>query len=72
MSVVWWALGGTLAGATFVAFGIFMFWVLANLGGFGIIAGALIGLALGVWKGMLERRKKQAKPPLKNWDRPFY
>ena len=49
-----------------------MFWVLANLGGFGIIAGALIGLALGVWKGMLERRKKQAKPPLKNWDRPFY
>ncbi len=72
MSVVWWALGGTLAGATFVAFGIFMFWVLANLGGFGIIAGALIGLALGVWKGMLERRKKQAQGTHNTWDRPFY
>ena len=72
MNVVWWALGGALAGATFVAFGIFMFWVMAYLGGFGVIAGAVIGLGLGLWKGMIERRKKQAQPPLKSSDRPFY
>ncbi|MCY4625128.1 MAG: hypothetical protein OXC99_09055 [Chloroflexi bacterium] len=72
MNVVWWALGGALAGATCVAFGIFMFWVMAYLGGFGIAIGAGIGLALGVWKGINERRKKRPQPPLNNWDRPFY
>ena len=72
MNVVWWALGGALAGATFVAFGIFMFWVMTYLGGFGLLAGALIGLALGAWKGMIERRKKQSQPPINNWERPFY
>ena len=72
MNVVWWALGGALAGATFVAFGIFMFWVMTYLGGYGLIAGALIGLALGVWKGMIERRKKQSQSPTSNWERPFY
>ena len=72
MNVVWWALGGALAGATFVAFGIFMFWVMTYLGGYGLIAGALIGLALGVWKGMIERRKKQLQSPTNNWERPFY
>ena len=72
MNVVWWALGGALAGAVFVAFGIFMFWVMAYLGGFGILGGALIGLALGAWKGTIERRKKRSQPPLHPWDRPFY
>ena len=72
MNVVWWALGGALAGATFVAFGIFMFWVMAYLGGFGIAIGAGIGLALGVWKGINERRKKRSQPSLNTWDRPFY
>ena len=72
MNVVWWALGGALAGATVVAFGIFAFWVMAYLGGFGIAIGAGIGLALGAWKGITERRKKQSQPPLQSWDRPFY
>lgn len=72
MNVIWWALGGTLAGATVVAFGIFMFWVMTFLGGFGIAIGAGIGLVLGVWKGMVERRKKQSQPPLHSRERPFY
>ena len=72
MNVVWWGLGGALAGATFVAFGIFMFWAMAYLGAYGIMAGAVIGLALGTWKGMIERRKKRSQPPLQPWDRPFY
>jgi predicted exporter len=72
MNVVWWALGGALAGATVVAFGIFAFWVMAYLGGFGIAIGAGLGLALGTWKGMNERRKKRSGQPPQSWDRPFY
>ncbi len=72
MNVVWWSLGGALAGAVFVAFGIFAFWVMAYLGGFAIATGAGIGLALGTWKGIIERRKKRVEPPLNTWDRPFY
>lgn len=72
MNVVWWALGGALAGATFVAFGIFMFWIMVYLGGVGIAIGAGIGLALGTWKGMIERRKKRGQSPLKSSERPFY
>ncbi|MDE2899827.1 MAG: hypothetical protein OXN15_02235 [Chloroflexota bacterium] len=72
MNVVLWALAGALAGAVFVAFGIFAFWVMAYLGGFGIAIGAGIGLALGAWKGMIERRKKRSDPPLASRERPFY
>ena len=72
MNVVWWALGGALAGATVVAFGIFAFWVMAYLGGFAIAIGAGVGLALGAWKGMAERRKNRSEPPRQTWDRPFY
>lgn len=72
MHVVSWALGGAVAGASFVAFGIFMFWVMAYLGGFAIAIGAGIGLALGAWKGMVERRKRRPQPPANTWDRPFY
>ena len=72
MNVVWWALGGAVAGATVVVFGIFAFWVMTYLGGFGIAIGAGIGLVLGVWKGMNERRKKRSDPPLTSRERPFY